>query len=175
MRLRYCNINLLQPQFWHVLTNMLESTKRARPFFKICGVLAPGKDSGTALFLAARGGQLPCLIQLLAANAELQWRSFFWGLWWTFVFCFYVYNVSTCCIKQKSCLHCLWMLSLSQLIVSLCFSYIEPIWGRPDRLRSPKDFNSAAAHGEAPLFVAAQCPAELDGARTLQIDLIYYN
>ena len=32
----------------------------------------PGKDSATPLFLAARGGQLPCLMQLLAANAELQ-------------------------------------------------------------------------------------------------------
>lgn len=30
-----------------------------------------GKDSATALFLAARGGQLSCLMHLLAANAEL--------------------------------------------------------------------------------------------------------
>ena len=29
-----------------------------------------GKDSATALFLAARGGQLQCLMQLLAANAD---------------------------------------------------------------------------------------------------------
>ena len=124
-------------------------------------------------------------MQLLAANAELKRQHdlkshcFLYDPLW----CFYYILVSSICLYLL--LYIVWCSKMCKLqrfpnceILEVASVYISLqtslwIWGS-GRSSCSKDFNSAAAHGEAPLFVAAQCPSHLtgEGGRSSRINMM---